>query len=191
MDDITIAALAEVWMYDQIGGFESEVAKTGATHVTATVGRTLQGSAFWGSMFKRSVTRLNSYNTYAPRVATVQIQTNRIGDLIGPGGKHIKALQADTETKVDVSDDGLVKIFASSKPSLEEARARVIDLTGVPEVGVVYEGRVVAVKEFGSFVRLFQGIDGLLAGVELTEGQPIQVKVSGVNDRGKLVLERA
>ena len=130
-------------------------------------------------------------NPHAPRVATLRIQPNRIGDLIGPGGKHIKALQADTQTQVDVNDEGLVKIFASSRDTLEEARARVIDLTGVPEVGAVYDGRVVAVKEFGSFVRLFQGIDGLLAGATLREGDTIKVKVSGVNDRGKLVLERA
>ena len=128
---------------------------------------------------------------YAPRVTTVKIARNRIGELIGPGGKNIRGLQEETGTEVEVNDEGLVRIYASGAEALEQARARVIDLTGLPELGREYTGRVVAVKHFGAFVRLFAGIEGLLAGaVELNEGALVPVRVSGVNPEGKLVLER-
>jgi polyribonucleotide nucleotidyltransferase len=127
---------------------------------------------------------------HAPRVSTVKIARNRIGELIGPGGKNIRGLQEETGTEVEVNDAGLVRIYAGSPQALEQARARVLDLTGVPELGKEYQGRVVAVKHFGSFVRLFAGVEGLLAGVELSEGATVPVRVSGVNPEGKLVLER-
>ena len=127
----------------------------------------------------------------APQVATLRIARNRIGELIGPGGKTIKGIQADTGADVEVDDDGLVKIYAGSRDALDRARARVEDVTGIPELGKEYAARVVAVKPFGSFVRLFAGVEGLLSGVvELEEGSQVQVRVSGVNAEGKLVLER-
>lgn len=127
---------------------------------------------------------------HAPRVATVRVERNRIRDLIGSGGRTIRALQESTGVKVDIGDDGLVKLFGRSSEQLQRARERVNDLTGLPELGRTYQGRVVACKPFGSFVRLFEGIEGLVQGVELTEGATVSVRVSGVTAQGKLALER-
>jgi polyribonucleotide nucleotidyltransferase len=180
----TEAGVTAIQLDNKIGAVPEEVmqqalqqARAGRLHII-------------GEMAKVIAVPRAEMNPHAPRVATVQIQPNRIGDLIGPGGKHIKGLQADTNTQIDVGDEGLVRIFAQTAVELAEAKARVVDLTGVPEIGREYEARCVSVKDFGSFVRLFQGIDGLLHGVTLTEGEQLKVRVSGVNDRGKLVLER-
>jgi polyribonucleotide nucleotidyltransferase len=137
----------------------------------------------------------------APRIAIMKIRPHRIRDLIGPGGRTIQDLQADTGTKVDVSDDGTVRIYASDAGALPHARRRIHDLTGEPEVGKIYRGTVTGVKEFGCFVRLFQGIEGLVHASELAEGfirdvsqvavegEPMVVMVLGV-DQGRIQLSR-
>ena len=139
---------------------------------------------------------------HAPRVAAVKIGVHRIRDLIGPGGRIIQDLQADTQTRVDVSDDGTVRIYAKDSASLQMALRRVEDLTGEPEIGRVYRGTVTGVKEFGVFVRLFQGIEGLVHVTELavgpgvdpsrvaSEGDEMLVKVLGVDGQGKIKLSR-
>ncbi len=138
---------------------------------------------------------------HAPRVAFLKIGTHRIRDLIGSGGRVIQALQADTLTKVDVSDDGTVRIYARDAASLKLAVRRVHDLTDEPEIGRVYRGVVTGVKEFGVFVRLFEGIEGLVHASELAQGpiqDPSQVAAEGDEmlvrvlgtDRGKIRLSR-
>jgi polyribonucleotide nucleotidyltransferase len=138
---------------------------------------------------------------HAPRVAFLKIGTHRIRDLIGSGGRVIQALQADTQTKVDVSDDGTVRIYALDAASLKLAVRRVHDLTDEPEIGRVYRGVVTGVKEFGVFVRIFEGIEGLVHASELAagpiadpsqvagEGDEMIVRVLGT-DRGKIRLSR-
>jgi polyribonucleotide nucleotidyltransferase len=113
----------------------------------------------------------------------------------------IQALQADTQTKVDVSDDGTVRIYALDAASLKLAVRRVHDLTDEPEIGRVYRGVVTGVKEFGVFVRIFEGIEGLVHASELAagpiadpsqvagEGDEMIVRVLGT-DRGKIRLSR-
>ena len=131
----------------------------------------------------------------------MKIRPHRIRDLIGPGGRHIQDLQADTGTKIDVSDDGTVRIYAADAGALPHAKRRVQDLTGEPEVGKLYRGTVTGVKDFGCFVRLFQGIEGLVHASELSdtpirdvsqiagEGDSMVVKVLGV-DQGRIQLSR-
>jgi polyribonucleotide nucleotidyltransferase len=134
---------------------------------------------------------------HAPRIVQLKIRRNRIRDLIGPGGRIIQELQAETGTKIDVQDDGQVRIAGKGGPSLEAAVERVQELTGEPEVGRVYRGTVTGVKEFGCFVRVMGSIEGLvpagaLAGVgAISEGDPLPVRVLGVDDRGRLRLARA
>jgi polyribonucleotide nucleotidyltransferase len=128
---------------------------------------------------------------HAPRVAVVAIERGRIRDLIGPGGRRINGVRDATGVQVDVDDDGLVTLFGPSAEALADARARVEDLTGLPRLDTEYAGRVVAVKHFGSFVRLFEGVEGLLAGRELSVGQTVRVRVTGVNFKGKLELQKA
>ncbi len=136
-------------------------------------------------------------STLAPRIAVIQIRPHRIRDLIGPGGRHIQDLQHDTGTKVEVDDTGRVRIYAFDAAALQHARRRVHDLTGEPRVGSVYRGTVTGVKDFGYFVRLFQGIEGLVhvseagdgTGSCVSEGDPVIVKVLGV-EQGKIQLSR-
>ena len=140
-------------------------------------------------------------SAHAPRVELLHIRPHRIRDLIGPGGRHIQDLQADTGVKIDVADDGTVRIYAVEASALPHAKRRVIDLTGEPEVGRIYRGTVTGVREFGCFVRLFQGIEGLVHASEIAEGfvrdigevavegEPMVVKVLGV-DQGRIQLSR-
>jgi polyribonucleotide nucleotidyltransferase len=138
----------------------------------------------------------------APRVAMIKIGRHRIRDLIGSGGRVIQELQADTGTKVDVEDDGTVRVYAQDAASLDLARKRIDFLTGEPEVGRVYRGVVTGVKEFGVFVRLFAGIEGLVHVTELapgpirdisqvaSEGDEMIVRVLGIDGQGKIRLSR-
>jgi polyribonucleotide nucleotidyltransferase len=135
----------------------------------------------------------------APRIRSLVIGTHRIRTLIGAGGKTIRELQADTGTSIDVADDGTVRIFAPDVDALRAAEKRVIELTGEPEVGRYYRGPVTGVANFGAFVRLFEGIEGMIHVSELSdqrvgsvdsvvsEGQIVTVKVLGT-DRGRIQL---
>jgi polyribonucleotide nucleotidyltransferase len=136
----------------------------------------------------------------APQVSFLQIRPPRIRDLIGPGGRHIQSLQDETGVKVDVEDDGRVRIYAEPGAKLREAVGRIRHLTGEPEVGRIYRGRVTGLPDFGCFVELFQGIEGLVHISELGReriehpsqvaamGEEILVKVTGVSNDGKIQL---
>lgn len=130
-------------------------------------------------------------NRHAPRVERVTIRPNRIGSLIGPGGSNIKQIRADTGAELDVQDDGTVTVTAPDADALAAAVARVHDATGLPTVGTHYDARVVSVKEFGVFVRIFEGIEGLLHGATLPLGSAVRVHVTGVDERGRLQIERS
>lgn len=137
----------------------------------------------------------------APRIQVMKIGTHRIRFLIGPAGKTIRDVEATTGATVEVTDDGTVKLFGPDRDSLRAAEKRVQQLTGEPEVGKLYRGVVTGVKEFGCFVRLFEGIEGLVHISELdnarvaeasqvaSEGDTMIVKVLGT-DRGKISLSR-
>ncbi|MFN8547584.1 MAG: polyribonucleotide nucleotidyltransferase [Candidatus Eisenbacteria bacterium] len=154
-----------------------------------------------GEMAKALDAPRAALSAFAPRVERLRIGTHRIRDLIGPGGRNIQSVQNDTGVKIDVSDDGLVRIYAVDSAALPEALRRVRDLTGEPHVGHYYRGMVTGVKEFGCFVRLFQGIEGLVHASELSnefirdvasvasEGDTMVVKVLGV-ENGKIALSR-
>jgi polyribonucleotide nucleotidyltransferase len=136
---------------------------------------------------------------YAPNVTTVQISPERIGELIGPGGKHIRQLQNDTNTQIEINDSGLVKIAAYSKEEGDAAAEMVRDIGSEPEIGQVYEGTVVRVTDFGAFVQIKAKTEGLVHISELAhyrvksvtdivkEGDKLQVKVIDIRD-GKIRL---
>src|SRR5206468_7016014 len=94
---------------------------------------------------------------WAPRLLMVQINPEKIGMLIGPGGKNIKGIQESTGAKIDIDDDGTVYIAHSDAAGAEEARARVEAVTQEVKVGAVYEGKVTSIKEFGAFIELVPG----------------------------------
>ena len=106
---------------------------------------------------------------YAPRLHQLQIPTDKIRDLIGPGGKKIRSIIEATGVKIDVMDDGKVHVFANSGPSAESALQMIRDITASAEIGKTYLGKVVRLAEFGAFVEIFPGTDGLLHISEIAE----------------------
>jgi polyribonucleotide nucleotidyltransferase len=131
-------------------------------------------------------------SAFAPRIHTMQIPTDKIRDLIGPGGKTIRGIIEATGVKIDVDDSGKVNVASSDAEGLKRAIEQISNLTAVPEVGKTYLGKVVRLAEFGAFVELFPGTDGLLhiseiaehrvheVKDELNEGDQVLVKVLGI-----------
>jgi polyribonucleotide nucleotidyltransferase len=113
---------------------------------------------------------------YAPRIETVQIPTDKIRDLIGKGGATIRGIVEQTGAKIDVDDTGKVSVASSDAEGLKKALAIISNLTAVPEVGRTYLGKVVRIAEFGAFVELFPGTDGLLHISEIAEHRVKEVK---------------
>jgi polyribonucleotide nucleotidyltransferase len=130
----------------------------------------------------------------------MQVPKDKIRDIIGTGGKVIREIVATTGAKVDIEDDGTVKIASSDLDKIEAARQWIIGIIAEPEVGKIYTGKVVGMPEFGAFVNFLGAKDGLVHISEianervnkvsdvLTEGQQVKVKVIGVDDRGKVKL---
>jgi polyribonucleotide nucleotidyltransferase len=106
---------------------------------------------------------------YAPRIYTMKIPTDKIRDVIGPGGKMIRSIIEQTGVKIDVEDDGKVNIASSDEVSAKKAIQMITDLTAVAEIGKTYLGKVVRLVEFGAFVEIFPGTDGLLHISEVAE----------------------
>ena len=138
---------------------------------------------------------------YAPRIYSMKIPTDKIRDVIGPGGKMIRSIIEQTGVKIDVSDDGRVNIASSDGPSANKAIEIISNLTATPEIGKTYRGKVVRIADFGAFVELFPGTDGLLHISEidenrirnvrdvLQEGDQVMVKVVGL-EGNKIKLSR-
>ena len=138
---------------------------------------------------------------YAPRIYTIKIPVDKIRDVIGPSGKMIRSIVEQTGVKIDVNDDGRINIASADGPSAEQAIKIIEDLTATPEVGKTYLGKVVKLADFGAFVEIFQGTDGLLhisevaehrirdIRDELNEGDELMVKVIAV-DGNKIKLSR-
>ncbi len=139
---------------------------------------------------------------YAPNVYAIQINPERIGDVIGPGGKMIRSIQAETNTRIEINDNGIVKIAAVSKEEGDRAVQIVQDIGMDPEIGAIYEGKVVKITDFGAFVQIKAKTDGLVHISELAnyrvkqvsdvvkEGDMIKVKVLDVSRDGKIKLSR-
>ncbi len=137
---------------------------------------------------------------YAPKMLTVRINPDKIREIIGPGGKVIRAIQSETNTKIDIDDSGWVKIAATSQQEGDAALARINEITAEPEVGAVYEGTVVKTMDFGAFVQIFPGTDGLVHISQLAkervkkvtdvvkEGDTLRVKILEINRDGKIRL---
>jgi polyribonucleotide nucleotidyltransferase len=113
---------------------------------------------------------------FAPRIHTIQIPTDKIRDLIGPGGKVIRGIIDATGVKIDVDDTGRVNVASSDADGLARAIQMISDITAVPEVGKIYLGKVVRLAEFGAFVEIFPGTDGLLHVSEIAEHRVKEVK---------------
>jgi polyribonucleotide nucleotidyltransferase len=139
---------------------------------------------------------------YAPRIETIKINPEKIGALIGPGGKTIKGIVAETGAEINIEDDGSVHIYATSGESMERAKQIIGGMTREIEIGQTYQGRVVSTKEFGAFVEVFPGKEGLVHISELADfrvkrtedivkaGDIAWVKCIGIDDKGRVKLSR-
>jgi polyribonucleotide nucleotidyltransferase len=142
-----------------------------------------------------------SMSQYAPRIYTINIPTDKIRDVIGPGGKIIRGIVEQTGVKIDVEDDGTIRIASADEASANKAIQIISDITAVAEVGKTYLGKVVRLVDFGAFVEIFPGTDGLLhiseiaetrikdVRDELKEGDQILVKVLAT-EGNKIKLSR-
>jgi polyribonucleotide nucleotidyltransferase len=139
---------------------------------------------------------------YAPRIETVKIHPDKIGLLIGPGGKTIKGIVAETGAEINIDDDGSVHIYSANRDSLNRAKEIITGMTREIEVGETYHGRVVSIKDFGAFVEVLPGKDGLVHISELADfrvksvedvvkvGDMVWVKCIGIDDKGRVKLSR-
>jgi polyribonucleotide nucleotidyltransferase len=139
---------------------------------------------------------------FAPRIVTLRIDPDKIGLLIGPGGKNIKAITAETGTDINIEDDGTVQVYSNNADGLARAQEIIQGMTGEIEVGRIYKGKVVTIKDFGAFVEVFPGKDGLVHISEIAEtrvarvedavrmGDMVEVKCIGMDDKGRVKLSR-
>src|SRR2546430_13590023 len=140
--------------------------------------------------------------TFAPRIITIKIPVDKIRDFIGPGGKMIRSIIERTGVKIDVEDNGTVNVASSDEASAAKAIAIIQELTATPELNKSYMGKVQRITDFGAFIEIMPGLDGLLhvseianhrvkdVRDELKEGEQLMVKVINIDPTGKIRLSR-
>ncbi|MDC9701613.1 MAG: polyribonucleotide nucleotidyltransferase, partial [Alphaproteobacteria bacterium] len=164
-----------------------EQAKKGRVHILGEMAKALNHSRL-------------ELAEYAPRIETMNVPVNKIRDVIGAGGKVIREIVEQTRAKIDISDDGLIKIASSEKEAIQAARDWIVSIVSEPEAGHIYKGKVVKIVDFGAFVSFWGAKEGLVhisqlarMRVEKTsdivrEGQDVWVKLIGFDERGKIRL---
>jgi polyribonucleotide nucleotidyltransferase len=162
-------------------------AKEGRAHILAEMAKALTSAR-------------DEVGEHAPRITITSVPKDKIRDVIGTGGKVIREICEVTGAKIDIEDDGTIKVAATSNESAEAALKWIRDIVAEPEIGVIYKGKVVKVVDFGAFVNFIGNRDGLVHISELAdhrvgqvtdiinEGDEIYVKVLAVDDRGKVRL---
>lgn len=137
---------------------------------------------------------------YAPRIEKIKINPDKIGAVIGKGGEMINKITSETGAEIDIKEDGLITVASPDGASIEKAMNWIKSLVEEPEVGKIYEGRVVGIKDFGAFVNILPGVDGMVHISKLAEGrvnkvtdvvkegQTVRVKITGIDERGKINL---
>jgi len=192
----TEAGITSIQMDIKIGGVTRDILERALSQ--AAEGR----KHILGEMLKSIQTPRAEISAYAPRITTIKIRPERIKDVIGPGGKVIKEITAQTGCAINIEDDGSISIASSDQERVAAAIKRIRDLTQEAEVGKTYLGTVRKIAEFGAFVEIFPGTDGLIHISELSdkrvksvsdvlsEGEEVLVKVISVDRAGKIRLSR-
>jgi len=152
------------------------------------------------SMLETLAAPRKELSPFAPRIEKIKINPEKIGAVIGKGGEVINKITAETGAEIDIKDDGLITVAAADGEKIEKALAWIRSLTEEPELGTIYEGKVVSIKDFGAFINIMPGTDGMVHISELsnervervedvlTEGQIVKAKLIGIDDRGRLSL---
>ncbi len=155
-----------------------------------------------GEMKKALAAPRQDLSPYAPRIVTMQIKPDKIGDVIGPKGKTVRGIQDATGARISIEDSGVITIAGVGAETIEKAREMIAAITTEPEVGKVYEGPVKSTTPFGAFVEILPGVEGLLHISELQHGRTektedvvkagdvVQVKLLSVDERGRMKLSR-
>ncbi len=148
----------------------------------------------------KALTGAGDFSIHAPRIETMNVPADKIREVIGAGGKVIREIVEVSGAKVDINDDGVIKVASANAESIEKAMAMINEIVAVPEAGKIYTGKVVKLMDFGAFVNFFGKRDGLVHVSQLanervnhpkdilTEGQEVKVKLMGFDDRGKVRL---
>jgi polyribonucleotide nucleotidyltransferase len=188
-----------------VTGFQLDLKLRGVSHkiMAEAIGRAKEARTKILGIMRSAIDKPRTeLSKYAPRIETIKINPEKIGALIGPGGKTIKGIVAETGAEINIEDDGSVHIYATSPESMARAKEIIGGMTKEIEIGQTYQGRVVSVKEFGAFVEVFPGRDGLVHISELADfrvkrtedvaniGDMIWVKCIGIDDKGRVKLSR-
>ncbi|HEY2083854.1 MAG TPA: polyribonucleotide nucleotidyltransferase [Verrucomicrobiae bacterium] len=188
-----------------ITGFQLDLKLTGIPHhiMAETVEKArIARMHILGEMAKVIAAPRTDISKYAPRIETIKINPEKIGALIGPGGKNIKRLVEESGCEINIEDDGTVNIFSVSPEGMKIAKEAITGMTAEAEIGKIYRGKVVTIKEFGAFVEFLPGKDGLVHISELANfrvkqtedivkmGDEIWVKCLGVDEKGRVKLSR-
>jgi len=180
--DIKITGITE-----EIMRVALEQAAEGRLHILSEMGKALDSAR-------------TELGEHAPRIETIKIPVDKIREVIGSGGSVIREIVSESGAKIDIEDDGTIKIAAAKREAIEAALARIRAITSEPEVGQIYKGKVVKIMEFGAFVNFFGAKDGLVHISQLMQGRPqtvqevvkegqeVYVKLLGFDDRGKVRL---
>ncbi|HEY6395397.1 MAG TPA: polyribonucleotide nucleotidyltransferase, partial [Candidatus Binataceae bacterium] len=190
----TATGVTAIQMDNKVGGVTREVMRQ-ALH------QAREGRLFILSVMEKAISEpRKAVSSYAPRIVTLHIKPDKIREVIGPGGKVIRGLVEETGCKIDIEDDGTVLIASADSAAMEKAIAAIQAITAEPEIGRIYKGKVRKIVEFGAFVEIMPGTDGLLHISQISterirrvedvlhEGDEIMVKVLDVDRGGKIRL---
>lgn len=190
----TEKGITAIQMDMKVHGLPVDVLRTAL--VTAKPGR----AHILAHMIETIATPRPELSQYAPRIEKIKINPDKIGAVIGKGGDVINKITSETGTQIDIKEDGLITVAGNDPKQLGIALDWIRALTEEPEVGRIYEGRVMTIKDFGAFVNIMPGIDGMVHISELsnervervedvlTEGEFVKVKLTGIDERGRLSL---
>ena len=188
-----------------VTGFQLDLKLPGVSHkiMSEAIGRAKEARTKILGIMRSAIDKPRAeLSKYAPRIETIKINPEKIGALIGPGGKTIKGIVAETGAEINIEDDGSVHIYATSGESMARAKEIIGGMAKEIEIGQTYQGRVVSIKEFGAFVEVLPGKDGLVHISELADfrvkrtedvvkiGDMIWVKCIGIDDKGRVKLSR-
>jgi polyribonucleotide nucleotidyltransferase len=188
-----------------ITGFQLDLKLRGLPHtlMAETIERARVARLFiLGEMAKTLAAPRKELSKYAPRIVTLKINPEKIGAVIGPGGKNIKRIVEESGCEINIEDDGSVNIYSVSEEGMKIAREAIEGMTAEAEIGKIYRGKVVTIKEFGAFVEFLPGKDGLCHISELANfrvkqtedivklGDEIWVKCLGIDEKGRVKLSR-